>query len=323
MTHDQLLAFLAVAGKGSFGAAAHSLHKSQPAVSKLVRNLEAELGLELFDRTGYRAKLNASGRLFCERASAVIESTEALKSFAHGLAGQREAAVRLAVDAVTPLAPLLAVLRTIRAEFAEVRIELNTERMAGALEALAEGRAELVIARPVGLEPASMEAERFARVRLLAVAHSGHPLASAGSPVPLALLRRHPQIVLADSAKRGASPALNVLAGGLHWNVTDVAAKREMILAGMGWGGLPEHFIEQELRRGTLVELDVREFEADSMDLFLIRRRDRARGVVQQALWQGLLAAATELRMAAGPADSRSRNRSRTGPTKTRTRKRA
>jgi DNA-binding transcriptional LysR family regulator len=322
MTHDQLVALLAVAGQGSFGAAAHSLHKSQPAVSKLVRNLELELGLELFDRSGYRAKLNAHGRLFYERASAVIESTEALKSFAHGLAGQREAVVCLAMDAVTPLGPLLPVLREIRAQFADVRLELHTERMAGALEVLREAQADLVIARPVGVDPASMEAERFVRVRLLAVAHAEHPLASAGSPVPLALLRRHPQIVLADSAKGEAAPALNVLHGGLHWNVTDVAAKREIILAGMGWGGLPEHFIEQELARGTLVTLDVREFETDSMDLFVIRRRDRARGVVQQALWNGLLAAAARLNRAVRP-EERWNSRSRTGSKKKRRPKRA
>src|SRR5512139_3005097 len=104
MTYDQLSAFLRVATEGSFRAASASLHKSQPAVSKLVRNLEAELGVELFDRSAYRATLSDAGRLFFERAAALLESTEALRSFALELAGEAEPIVRLAVDAVAPLA---------------------------------------------------------------------------------------------------------------------------------------------------------------------------------------------------------------------------
>ena len=49
MTLDQLLAFHAVATHGTFSAASKALHKSQPAVSKLVQNLEAELGITLFE----------------------------------------------------------------------------------------------------------------------------------------------------------------------------------------------------------------------------------------------------------------------------------
>ena len=46
----QLVAFVAVAAEGSFTAASAKLHKSQPAVSKLIRNLEDEFGIELFDQ---------------------------------------------------------------------------------------------------------------------------------------------------------------------------------------------------------------------------------------------------------------------------------
>jgi len=111
MTYDQLVAFLAVAGEGTFTAASAALHKSQPAVSKLVRNLEDELGLQLFDREQYRATLTDAGRLFHDRAASVIESSEALKTFAKQLAGKIEPIVRLAVEAVTPLAPVMQILR--------------------------------------------------------------------------------------------------------------------------------------------------------------------------------------------------------------------
>ena len=76
--------------------------------------------------------------------------------------------------------------------------------------------------------------------------------------------------------------------GGVQWRVTDVAAKKEVILAGMGWGGLPEHVVATELASGTLVALEVPEFEAGVMELYAMRRRDRAHGVVASVLWEEL-----------------------------------
>lgn len=289
MTYDQLGAFLRVASEGSFTAASASLHKSQPAVSKLVRNLEEELGLELFDRTAYRATLTEAGRRFFERAAGVLESTEALRSFARELAGGVEPVVRLAVEAVTPLPAVTKALGSVQARFPAVRIELRTERLSGAIEALENDAADLAVATRLGQGAQALELRHFARVRVIPVARAGHPLARAGAPSP-AELREHAQIVLRDSALGESSASLNVLPGGLRWTVTDVAAKKELIAAGMGWGGLPEHAVAEDLARGALVALDVPEFEADAMELFAMRRRDRVRGVAMQALWEELTA---------------------------------
>jgi DNA-binding transcriptional LysR family regulator len=293
MTYDQLDAFLRVASEGSFTAASASLHKSQPAVSKLVRNLEDELGIQLFDRGAYRATLTDAGRLFFERAAGVLESTEALRSFALELAGEAEPIVRLAIEAVAPLDLISAVLRAVQASYPAVRIELRTERLSGAIEALASDAADLAVATTLGLDQSRMETRRFAGVRIVPVARADHPLARGGTPAPDAL-RRHAQIVLRDSALGESSVSLNVLTGGLRWTVTDVAAKKELIASGMGWGGLPEHVIAAELASGALVTLDVPEFEADRMELFVIRRRDRPHGVVAQALWHGLVSGRRE-----------------------------
>jgi DNA-binding transcriptional LysR family regulator len=288
VTYDQLIAFLAVATDGAFTAASSTLHKSQPAVSKLVRNLEDELGVALFDRSQYRATLTDAGRLFRERAAAVIESTEALKSFGMHLAGTIEPIVRLAVEAVTPVGPIVTVLRAVQGRFPPVRIELSTERLAGAVDALRDDRTDIVVATRLGAGTAKLEMARFCDVRVHPVARHDHPLATCGTPIPPALLRAHPQIVLRDSTHDPASPSLNVLEGGLRWSVTDVTAKRDVILAGMGWGGLPEHVVADALASRELVRLQVPEFEVDVMELFVMRRRDRPHGVVAQALWEEL-----------------------------------
>jgi len=91
-----------------------------------------------------------------------------------------------------------------------VRVELHTERLAGAAEALHERRADVVVATMLGHRCAKVEAMRSARPHRGGCAPRTIPSRRAARPIPPALLRAHPQIVLRDSAQ-GSSPALNVL----------------------------------------------------------------------------------------------------------------
>jgi DNA-binding transcriptional LysR family regulator len=288
MTFEQLSAFQAVARRGTFSAASRELHKSQPAVTKLVQNLEAELGLALFDRSAYRATLSDAGRLFLERSSQLLDQADALQSFAVSLAGSAEPVLRLVVEAVTPLSLLLGVLRDVQQLFPGVRYELRTEALTGAIEALQDASADLVIASKHGADARAIEAQHFRAVRIIPVVRHDHPLALAKPPVPGALLRQYAQVVLRDSARGDLTQTLNVLEGGLRWSVSDVAAKLEIVQAGMGWGGLPEHVVAGFLRDGSLCALDVAEFNVAEMELFTLRRRGKAPGPVAQALWSRL-----------------------------------
>jgi DNA-binding transcriptional LysR family regulator len=288
MTIDQLIAFQAVASQGTFAAAAAQLHKSQPAVSKLIQNLEAELGLSLFDRSAYRATLTDAGRLFFERTARVLDSTQALLSFGRSLAGAAEPVVRLVLEAITPLPPVLATLRSVQALFPSVRYELRTERLNGAIEALRDASADLVITSTQGMDRQNMMEQAFATVRIIPVVHRDHPLARGDGPVPAQRLRQYAQVVLRDSARGDLTQTINVLEDGLRWTVTDVGAKLEIIHAGMGWGGLPEHVVAEGLKAGTLRALTIREFQVHEIPLSALRRVDQPAGPVVQALWSRL-----------------------------------
>lgn len=288
VTLDQLLAFQAVATRGGFSAASAHLHKSQPAITKLVQNLETELDLTLFDRSGYRATLTDAGRLFLERAESLLARSEALHRFGRALGGAAEPVVRLVLEAITPLPCLLGALREVRASFPAVRYELRSERLTGVLEALRDASADLVIAGRHGLDARTMVAQPYGNVRIVAVVHRDHPLAELAGPIPASALRQHTQVVVTDSARGELTQTVNVLDGGLQWTVTDVAAKLEIIEAGLGWGGLPEHVVAAPIAAGQLAALDVREFEVHALELFTIRRRDEPMGPVTQALWARL-----------------------------------
>lgn len=307
MTLDQLIAFQAVATRGGFSAASAHLHKSQPAVTKLVQNLEAELGVTLFDRASYRAALTDAGRLFLERAESLLARSEALHRYGRALGGAAEPVVRIVIEAVMPMSCLLTAVRDTRAQFPDVRYELRSERLTGVLEALQDGSADLAITRRHGIDDRTMVAQRYGDVRILPVAHRDHPLAAIPGPVPASELRQHAQVVLKDSTRGELTQTLNVLEGGLQWTVTDLAAKLEIIEAGLGWGGLPQHSVASALAAGRLAILDVREFDVDSLELFSIRRRDDPMGPVTQALWTRLAQPCSLRRGALGDTADRAR----------------
>src|SRR6266700_2100026 len=110
-TLHQLVCFDAVVTEGSFQAAAEKIRRAQPSVSLAVKNLEAQLGLSLFDRSGYRVSLTEAGRSFHERARVLLYELNALKTHATQLAMGEESELRVVIGDLCPLPQTLGLLR--------------------------------------------------------------------------------------------------------------------------------------------------------------------------------------------------------------------
>ena len=82
MSLDQLHYFIAVAEEGNIGRAARRLHISQPPLTRQIRHLETELGVELFLRTPRGVRLLPPGEVLLPRARRVLADVAALE---HGL----------------------------------------------------------------------------------------------------------------------------------------------------------------------------------------------------------------------------------------------
>lgn len=97
------------------------------------------------------------------------------------------------------------------------------------------------------------------------------------------------QIVVKDKAgARGIS--FGLLDGGKKWRLSDSNFKREIIIAGMGWGHLPEHTIQQELKDGQLIPLHFEDIYPRDLVINLIRLKKHQFGVAARSLWDELAA---------------------------------
>ncbi len=130
-TYDQLHLLLAVVDEGSFAAAARRLGRAVSVVSYGIANLEARLGLTLFERAGTRRPvLTDDGKAILAEARMVARGMDGLRARAKGLHDGLEAEIGLVVDVMLPPDRLGAALRAFNAHFPTVSLRLHVEALA-------------------------------------------------------------------------------------------------------------------------------------------------------------------------------------------------
>jgi len=135
-TLDQLTVFMAIVDAGSFAGAARKLGRAASVVSYSIANLEAQLGVSLFDRHSTRkVKLTDAGQTELAEARTVANGINGLRAKVKGLRQGLEAEVRLVLDVMMPKERVLNALKVFREEFSTVSLRLNVEAM-GALTQL-------------------------------------------------------------------------------------------------------------------------------------------------------------------------------------------
>jgi DNA-binding transcriptional LysR family regulator len=273
LTLDQLRLFLAVIDAGGFSAASRSLRRAQSAVSYGIANLERQLGVTLFDRSGRKPVLTPSGEELAAEARAVCAQVDRLRAKAHGIAEGVEPRLALAVDHIFPLPALVAALRAFSERFPTVALTLHTEALGAVAEQVASGACSVGIGAAVPRWPEGVERRPLARVTMLHVAAKTHPLARHRGPISADVIRDHVQIVLADRSRLSADFEIGVFSRR-RWRVLDLTAKHALLRAGLGWGGMPVHVVADDLAKKRLVRLNIEELGTPTFEavLFALNR---------------------------------------------------
>jgi len=142
---QQLQAFIAVAERGSFRAAAEQIHLSPPALSRRIERLESVLGARLFNRTTREVALTSLGRVFLERARAALDDLEAAMLGVADLAASRTGLVTVACVPSAALYFLPAVISSFSARYPGIRLRVVDEAVNTVIASVVSGESDFGI----------------------------------------------------------------------------------------------------------------------------------------------------------------------------------
>lgn len=302
-TYDQLRLFLAVVETGSFAAAGRMLHRAVSVVSYGIANLEAQLGVRLFDREGTRRpQLTDAGHAVLAEARTIATGMDGLRAKVKGLLDGWEAEISLAVDVMFPAQRLAKLLRAFQAHCPTVTLRLHVEALGGVIGLVKDGQAGLGIAGPLARDTPGIERITAGSVPLIPVAAPDHPLARL-HPMPPGAGRNYIQLVLSDRSHLSEGQDFAVVSPHT-WRLGDLSAKHALLREGIGWGNMPLHLVEPDLVAGTLVRLTMPDDIGGIYRLDAIYRPDQPPGPAASWLLDQFVKSAAESQALPGFADA-------------------
>lgn len=279
-TFDQLRIFLAIVDTGSFAAAGRRLNRAVSVISYGIANLEAQLGLSLFDREGTRKPtLTTAGRALLAEARAIAEGMDGLRAKVKGMLDGLEAEIDVAVDVMVPPDRLGKVLRGFAQAFPTVQLRLHVEALGAVTAMVLDSKAIVGISGPI-----TDGAERVAagQTLMIPVAAPDHPLARM-DPITPGAGRGYTQLVLSDRSRFTEGRDFAVVSSKT-WRLADLSAKHALLKEGIGWGNMPIHMVEGDLQSGALVRLAMPDSTEGVYGFWGIWRRDQPPGPAAQWL---------------------------------------
>ena len=277
LTWSRVRAVNAVFETGTFAAAARRLGVSQPAVAQLVRELEAEYEVALFDRHGH----TLIATTLCRRLYAATNKVQSIEAEALAILQQRDelsgGELRIGLGNAMPGMLLIATFRKL---FPKVQISIEIGSWSTIVAAVVDQRVDVAVLPEVP-DDNRFRREACIQQRVVAMCHPGYTLASQG-PVAIANLMEHPLVFRSrdSSAQRTVDKAFRL--AGLRPTPAIVVNTREGMLEavanklgiGFGWehgssrvdriakvliaemeAESPEYIFSLAGKRGRLVEL--------------------------------------------------------------------
>ena len=257
MDTQNLRAFLLVAESGSFSKAAKRLHLTQPAVSKRIAQLEAQLNVSLFDRIGRRISTTEAGEALLPHARAVHLEMQAAQQSVRDLAGEVRGRLRLATSHHIGLHRLPPLLSFFSKAFPAVQLDIDFMDSEQAYELTLHGEVELavvtlapssivnIVTRPIWLDPLDFmvqEGTQLTRKKALGLKElSQHPAILPG------LNTYTGQIVKSLFEQRSLPIQIAITTNYLE-------TIRMMASVGLGWTVLP-----RSMRDPSLATLPIRD----------------------------------------------------------------
>ncbi|MEV7340843.1 LysR family transcriptional regulator [Streptomyces sp. NPDC093544] len=234
MELKQLEYFVAVAEEQNFTRAAERVHISQSGVSAQIRQLERELGAELFDRSARTATLTVAGKAALEHARAALAAAGAVGQAVSEVTGLIRGRLTVGMVIGCTLTPLFDALSVFHRAHPGVEISLLEDNSDRLVEEVRAGTVDLALIGTATATPDGLEALTIISERLVIAVPAGHPLAEQRR-VTLRELVAHPIVCMPPGtglrtvfdracAAQGLRPAITLQASAAD-AIADLAAR--------------------------------------------------------------------------------------------------
>lgn len=287
LTLDQLLLFVTVAEAGSFTEAARRLDRVQSTVSHGVAQLEAQLGVQLFDRSRRKPTLSTSGTHLLQHARQILGQVRDLQQDAQILQGGHEPFVSLVLDMIVPVEILTRSLKQVQKTYPQVRWLLHTEMLSAITERVLDGSSQLgLTGQLLPQHRSKLEVAPLGQVDFVFVVAPQHALTKR-KRLSDQDLYQSTQLAVADRGfgRQAVQP-------GDSWQLADLTTLLHFAKEGFGWAFLPLHLVQSDIESGRLIRLEPSGLRPiQPFTVYSIRLKSEKPGPVREALLKALQAA--------------------------------
>ncbi|GAA5164826.1 LysR family transcriptional regulator [Viridibacterium curvum] len=279
LTLDQLRVLIAIEETGSFSAAGRKLRRVQSAISHSIQGLEESQGVQIFDRSARTPRFTEAGRMLVAQARQVLRQAEVFELSARSMASGMEPELSIALDSFAPTPPVIRSLARLQATYPNLTVTLFTEGIGAAERRVRDGSATLGVCALFPASAQDLQASPLTEVNLVPVVAPGHSLAAEKRVLTRDILAEHVQLILTDPQQK-SGPSFAVVSSRV-WRFVDIARRLEFLLAGFGWGTMPDHLVAPHLASGRLVRLPIDDpgVLPGGIGLFAVYNRKRPLGM--------------------------------------------
>lgn len=237
---ESLESFLYVVESGSFSAAARKLKKSQSTVSTAIANLEADLGVILFDRQSRYPTITPHGLRVLPYVRAILAASERLSELSIRLTDNIEPRLSFVLSELWQDAHHKSILQQFSERYPDIEFECIIAEDDDVIDSIQSGRAHVGVLRVQTHYPPDITTARLQVGTEMAIfIHQDHPLAQQ-QDVSLDALPTVRQLVVKTYVRPD-----NELSTGPVWSSPSLLMLLEMAEQGFGWGVLPRWLVQQ------------------------------------------------------------------------------
>lgn len=249
---EALTAFVEAVACGSFSAAARRLRKSQSTISTAISNLEADLGVALFDRATRHPTLTPQGEQVLSYVKAILAASNRLDELAISLSDETEARLTFVLSDTLHPDVLEDLLQQFDCRFPHTEFECLIGEDEDVIDLLQKERAQVGLIEARDSYPTEIGSTRLPLQTAMAIyVAPAHPLAAQGR-VTWDELHSWRELRLSTFLASSLEPAK-----GQVWSAPNYLLLLSMTVQGLGWCILPCALVDEFAGSGTLVALNI------------------------------------------------------------------